>query len=330
MVNTLYMKLTISLALTLSCMAAYGSWCLSWKPPQPLGILPKDPLDEVSGLAISSKYKKIYHVNDSGSGPYFYSSDLKGAQVKKISIENASFTDIEALSLGPCMGDTCVFIADIGDNLALRPSVKIYVLKESDFEGKVKTFKTLEFTYPDGRHNAEGMAVHPSGDIFIATKDYDTLKRKELPSRFYKIPYSDWQNQDHPKPLYIGQVDVTVLQNAKDYYQDLITGLDISSAGNRFLAMTYWDAFEFKIDLSKATSETFSKMTKADYKQIALKHLAQQESIAYLPDIYGFVYTTEYKKKYPIDLIKMSCARETEEITTKDSDDLSPIRYSVL
>src|SRR3970282_324881 len=52
------------------------------------GALEQPHIDEASGIAVSSRFPgRLYHVNDSGSGPYFYVSDLNGGKTRAVRIE---------------------------------------------------------------------------------------------------------------------------------------------------------------------------------------------------------------------------------------------------
>src|SRR6185312_841476 len=70
--------------------------------------------------------------------------------------------DYEDIAVGPCAAGHCVFVADIGDNDALRPSCVLYRLPEPAKLGSAElTPEALPFVYPDGPHNAETLLVHP-------------------------------------------------------------------------------------------------------------------------------------------------------------------------
>lgn len=82
----------------------------------------------------------------------------------------------------------------------------------------------------------------------------------------------------------------------------LVTGMDISSDGKRFVVLTYTHATEFNHDLSSPLKKTTKQMAKnRDYKVIRLKRHIQQEAIAYLEGEPGVIYTTERKLIDPFD-----------------------------
>ena len=150
-----------------------ANWCPQWSQPKAVGYLNSDVIDEASGIEVSPLSKqRLFHINDSGDGPHFYTSDLNGNDTKTISIKGFSPVDVEDLTLGPCLDKkSCLFIGDIGDNNKVREDIVVVLIEEKpSFDKEVSPSLTLRLKYPDGPHNAEGIAVHPNGDLYILTK----------------------------------------------------------------------------------------------------------------------------------------------------------------
>jgi len=148
--------------------------CKRWGEGVKAGDLDRLQIDEASGIAASSRFPgRLYHINDSGSGPYFYVSDSSGGKTMAVRIEgfDAKGSDFEDASIGGCFsGKSCFFIADTGDNAEDRKSVRIIIMEEAgNFGGSAAPLRVLRLSYPDRPHNAEGMAIHPNGDIYIFT-----------------------------------------------------------------------------------------------------------------------------------------------------------------
>jgi hypothetical protein len=81
-------------------------------------------LIESSGVAVSHAYPGVLWThNDSGDGPYLYATDLRGTDRGALLVPGAQAIDWEDMSLGPCPprvnADTCIYLADTGDNLVL-------------------------------------------------------------------------------------------------------------------------------------------------------------------------------------------------------------------
>ena len=141
-------------------------------------------IDEASGLAASHAHPGAYYVNnDSGDLPRFFAVGSDGADLGVVSMPVTN-VDYEDIAVAPCPAGSCVFVADIGDNDAVRASVALYRLPEPAALGMMSaTPDTLPFVYPDGPHNAETLLVHPlTGEIVIVTK------HKSGSSSFYRAP----------------------------------------------------------------------------------------------------------------------------------------------
>jgi hypothetical protein len=70
--------------------------------------------------------------------------------------------DPEDLSVGP---DGTVWIADIGDNGATRPTVALIAIRP---DGATALYR---LTYPDGAHDAEALLIAPDGTPYVVTKE---------------------------------------------------------------------------------------------------------------------------------------------------------------
>ena len=150
------MKLALAGLLALS-FSAQAKICTKWSNTTVVGQLNPNIIDEASGIAVSrSVPNRLYHINDSGDGPHFYSTDTKGGQTQKIRVGGLLGQDVEDLTYGKCGDSNCIFIADIGDNKERRSSVQIAVVKEeAKFGSRVDAIKVITVRYPDGAHNAE-------------------------------------------------------------------------------------------------------------------------------------------------------------------------------
>ena len=214
-------------------------------------------------MAASRKFPgRLYHVNDSGDAGTFYITGMDGKVVQSVGVAGFEPRDTEALSLGPCPGDShssCLYLGDIGDNNRRRNIIEIAVVEEKQsFQPTVDARQRLKLHYPDGPHDAESLAVHPDGTIFILTK--------EKPARLFKA---------NPN---LAEQTLTVVKTVD--VESAPTDMAISDDGLRVLVLTYADAFEYSMDFQER-------------QKIPLTYLQQQESVAYLPGSRSFIYTTE-------------------------------------
>jgi hypothetical protein len=170
--------------------------------------------------------------------------------------------DTEAMSLGPCPGlprRSCIYIGDIGDNRARRKAIEVVAVEEQrTFAATTKPVARLTLRYPDGPHDAESMAVHPDGTLFILSKD--------RPARLYRV------RVDAATPT-LEAVTTLDAGNAP-------TDMAISDDGSRLLVLTYKEAVEFGLDFK-------------EQRRIPLLALPQQESVTYLPGSRSFIFATE-------------------------------------
>lgn len=153
-------------------------------------------LEEASGLAYSQKNPgKLWSHQDSGNTNMLFLIDAEtGEIITRYRIEgtvNIDWEDIE-ISFGPEEGETYLYVSDTGDNNQRRRSYTIYRFIEPAFDeshtGQTITLSNLQidqinFEYPDGSHDTEGLLVDPMTlDIFLATK-------RDLFSTLYVLPY---------------------------------------------------------------------------------------------------------------------------------------------
>jgi hypothetical protein len=247
---------------TLQTLSGHSQLCQDWDKSGLIGELPPQ-LRESSGIAASRQYpNRLYHINDSGDVGRFYVTTLDGKQLQAVRIAGFTPRDTEALSLGPCPAlaqRSCVYLGDIGDNSRRRNTIEVVGVEELQrFDGTVAATARLTLRYPDGPHDAESMAVHPDGTLFILTK--------ERPARLFRAR-------------------VNVTQQTLEQVTTIDAGgpptdMAVSDDGTRAIVLTYKGAVELSIDFNERHS-------------IPLLSLLQQESLTYLPGGRSFVFTTE-------------------------------------
>jgi hypothetical protein len=115
----------------------------------------------------------FWTINDSGNEPLVFAVDTSGATRAVVRLVDGTNIDWEAISEGPCDSLRCLYVADIGDNNAVRASVRIYRFPEpslgTDTVVSIRpTF--LDCVYPDGAHDAEALVVGPGASGAIISK----------------------------------------------------------------------------------------------------------------------------------------------------------------
>ncbi len=265
---------------TFSILALPNTTTHHWGKAYRWGQLDTHLLDEESGMVISRQFDdRIYHLNDSDDGPYFYITDLKGRHTVKVKIEDWSPKDTEDLAIGPCDGETCLYISDIGDNDEERSSVKFAVLKELvDFSTQATPKHIITAKYPDGPHNAEASVFDAEGNLYVITKN------ENYPALIFRLSHeSISRSQGISIFEYWGKIDVPEILSS---YKAKVTSATITHDGKTLLLLTKNNLVEAQVDLS-------APLEKVKTHVVQLHNLFQQESISFLPDESGFLYSTE-------------------------------------
>lgn len=125
---------------------------------------------ESSGLAHSTYDRStMWTHNDSGSKPRVFAVGQDGATQAVVTLTNAASKDWEDIAAGP---NHTLWVGDIGDNDKTRSSIQVYRFTEpATLATQSLSATRFDLTYPDGKHNAEAMMVHPTtGRVYVATK----------------------------------------------------------------------------------------------------------------------------------------------------------------
>lgn len=305
------MRLAAALACALALPAgAQAAVCPKWSAAEDFGTLDTSLVNEASGLDISDRFpNRLYHNNDSGDGLRFYVSDLTGGNTRAIDIEGDKPLDVEALSLGPCGPKTCLYLADMGDNPARRSEVAFTLVEEVEaFPDRVKPLRRVRARYPDGAHNAEGMAIHPNGDLYVVTKPADRDVMKPGPALVFRLTALQLRKADEIQVFEkVGEIPLPKIMAEFPFPGSIATSLDISPDGQRAMVLTYVAALELGFDLAKGLpAEPW--VAGRDYQIVKLDTLPQQEAAAWLPDGSGFLYETELTRGAKVaPIYKVTC-----------------------
>ncbi len=140
-------------------------------------------LKEVSGIVKSIRFPGHFWVhNDSGDEPIIFRVNDSLEIVQEVLVEGAQNIDWEDISISEYEGESILFIGDIGDNLAARNTVAIYLVAEPELdETNVRIERKIELVYEDKARDAELLLVDSRfNELVIATK-------RDIPSRIYSV-----------------------------------------------------------------------------------------------------------------------------------------------
>ena len=139
-----------------------------------LGDVANDDLLEASGLVASRAHPGVFWShNDSGDGGVF-AIGADGADLGFFPLAGHEIIDLEDIAIAAAGDGFDLFLADIGDNLEQRDSIRIYRFAEPDptTPAPLDGVEVLEFVYPDRPHNAETLLIDEAADqLVIVTKE---------------------------------------------------------------------------------------------------------------------------------------------------------------
>lgn len=266
---------------------AEASLCKNWSKSEFWGVVPAEAT-EASGIIVSKNFPdRIYHINDGKKVPLIV-SDKAGKKSRSVKIEDIKMKDIEDLAYGQCPDKKgeCIYVADIGDNEKVREKVNIIVIREADFSESVKPLDVWPLSYPDHPHNAEALALHPNGDLYIVTKE--KRKGEASPAQVFKASIFN----PGKKFTHVGEINLPKLSKNQNVEDHVVTGMTISEDGKKFILLNYLRAWEFNIDLSQPLMATENMKLGVDFQSIDIEQLRQQEAITFL-DAKSFIYSSE-------------------------------------
>lgn len=129
-----------------------------------------DPdIEESSGLVVDTSTGRPLFVttNDSGDSGRLFVVDPESGETVGVTTWSDAPRDVEALApAGP--GE--VWVADIGDNDAVRDSVSVARVRLGVGEVSVEPVAEHDLVYPAGARDAETLLVDPDGRLLIVTK----------------------------------------------------------------------------------------------------------------------------------------------------------------
>jgi len=270
--------------------------------PVRLAELEDRAIKESSGIVASRRNPDVFWThNDSGDDPIIYAFDRDGRSRGRWRVTSAQARDWEDIAAGPGpeAGLSYLYIGDIGDNEAERDYVIVYrvvepsVATDDSSSPGIKQYTTepaeaIRLKYPDGRHDAETLLVHPTtGDLYLVTKSLNPT------SGVYKLkaPYSTTSVN-----TLVHVDDISV----RSFIGGVITGGDISPDGRRVILCDYLGAGE--LVLPENVRGEFDEIWKQPIATIDLGPRKHGEAVCYRADGLAILATSERR---PTPLIEV-------------------------
>jgi hypothetical protein len=281
--------LSACLVVSLFVAAAQPSWALMVDAPVQVGTVSNSVLTEISGLVGSRSVANTLWVhNDSGNSASLYAISTAGNLVGTYTLSGLTNYDWEDIAIGSKPGGgNYLYLADIGDNLAMRPfTILSFVVPEISlyrFEEPVTaaggtigsgSYQKLTMSYSDGARDAEALMVDPiSGEFFIISK--------EATSRLYRAPANAFESSSLTLTS-LGDLTIPL---------DFVTAADISPDGKLIVVRNNTAAYLFE----RGSGQSVWDALQGPGIAITLGSEPQDggEAIGWAADGSGFYTTTE-------------------------------------
>jgi hypothetical protein len=267
-----------------------------YKEPKVLGTITSDEISESSGLANSPCQPDILWThNDSGNSAFIFALAKTGKKLATFRVTDAKNTDWEDMSVRrEPSGECFLYIGEIGNNARARDEFTVYKVKEPMVSGETDSSRknplpteaaeAIKFRYPDSRHDAETLIVHPSsGDIYVLSKSIGGA------SAVYKLKAGFDSSKTNTLEK-ITDFTVPAIPNG------LLTGGTISPDGKRVVVCDYFAAYELVLP-NKA--KIFDEIWQQKPQKIELGKREQGEAVAYSADGKA-IYATSEERDSPI------------------------------
>lgn len=135
--------------------------------PSPAFTIGDSRIKESSGLTRDTGNNLYWTVNDSGDTGVIYAIGPDGKT--KGTLEYAAKpVDVEAV----LMVGNRLYVGDIGDNQRKRDKITVYYFDSpAPNDNRSGSYRSYDFVYPDGPHDAEAMLVDKQGRLLFVTKE---------------------------------------------------------------------------------------------------------------------------------------------------------------
>lgn len=206
-----------------------------------------------------------------------------------------------------------MLIADFGDNKAQYDTHTLYIVAEPESgSGRfVESFTVgvswrIVFSYPDGPHDAEGVAVDTADEkVLILTK-------RDRPPLVFAVPLAENAADGPVVAVHVSPLQGIPAPSAADLlqkfgpYRSQPTALDISPDGRRVVVLTYKHAYLFRRGIRETWADAFGRPPETITLPLPEEttDLIQREAVCFTHDGNAVLLTSERKEAgiYRVDL----------------------------
>jgi hypothetical protein len=257
--------------------------CDGYEAAQQWGAIADSNLSAISGIAASVANPGVLYVHNDRDQPEFFAIDDQGVLLATLTMQGATVMDVEDIAVGPCPQGSCVYLADLGDNVTPRQEYQVVRVTEPTVDpidpgsDAALASETLTFSYPDGTHNAESLLIdHATQDLYVVTKE-----AAGVASAVYRLPTPFGAASSAATKV----ADLTV-PGAND---SPATAADAHPCGVAFLLRTNNTLYEFRA----AEGASFESLFVATPSEVPFGDEQQGEAVAYSSDGLSYFTTSE-------------------------------------
>ncbi|MDQ3129410.1 MAG: hypothetical protein M3Q99_01450 [Acidobacteriota bacterium] len=279
---------------------SHKKFSIDYAAPQKVGKFESGEITESSGIVASRCNQNAFWThNDSGNPNLIYAFNIKGEHLGAWRVAGAKNKDWEDIgTFQNAKGECFLYLGDIGNNVRDREELIIYRFKEPQIleanksndktnPENTETAEAITINYPDTRHDAETLIVHPqSGDIYVLTKRISGAAGVYRLKADYVIDKTNTLEK-------ITDFSVPAVPNG------LLTGGGITADGKRVIICDYFNAYELKLPES---AKNFDEIWRQELSVVKLGERAQGEAICYSLDGRSIVATSERKKSAIVEV----------------------------
>lgn len=259
---------------------------------------------EASGVARDPRRADLFWAhNDSGNPGELVAIDGSGRLLGRAPVAGATDRDLEDLALGPCGDDSCLYLGDIGDNLAVHSSVLVHRLPLPELpEGPaaelppVRPEASFRLVYPGGPRDAEALAVDAErGELVVVTKG-----REGVVELYVADVEGLRAGRAGPDTLRrVGSLPLPIGQSTSQF----VTAADLAPDGARLAVRSYTTLYVFPW----AGAATFDTAAAPAHSPLLGALEAQGEGLAWEASGGGLVLVSEGRGGRPPSISRISC-----------------------
>ncbi len=225
--------------------------------------LGQSELKELSGLAASPIQSHVlWGIVDSGGPAVVYGFDHSASLLASVHVRGAENHDWEDLTSFQRHGVAYLIIADTGDNLLQRSSLRLYLIREPSLKASsIELERTIDLVFADGAHDIEAITVDAEGHYLYL------LSKRSHPIAMYRV------NLDTAKQLVHIERPWLLLPSLKMRP----TAMAMSADGRRLAVLAYTDLYLW----SRKPNEVWKQVLQTRPEELFLPKMHQAESIVF-------------------------------------------------